>query len=65
MRTPLAGLFNSLLGLFDLNNRLTLIRSAIQTGVMRQFEFMALWTDGHARWGDAQFLGTPLVASFP
>src|SRR5688572_1241499 len=65
MRTPLAGLFNSPLGLFDLYHRLALIRSAIQTSVMRQFEFMALWTDGHARGSDAQFLGTPLVASFP
>ena len=35
VRTPLADFFNGLLRLFDLDDRLTLIRSAIQTGVMR------------------------------
>ena len=64
-RTPLADFVNSLLGLFDLDDRLALIRSAIQAGVMRQLDFMALRTDGHARRCDPQFLCTPLVASFP
>ena len=53
------------LGLFDLDDRLALIRSAIQAGVMRQLDLMALRTDGHARRCDAQFLRAPLVASFP
>jgi hypothetical protein len=64
-RTPLADFFNSLLGFFDLDDRLALVRSAIQTGVMRQLDLVALRTDGHARRGDAQFLCAPLVASFP
>ena len=55
----------SCLGLFDLDDRLALIRSAIQTGVMRQLDLVALRTDGHARWCDAQFLCASLVASFP
>ena len=53
------------LGLFDLDDRLALIRSAIQAGVMRQLDLVALRTDGHARRCDTQFLCAPLVASFP
>ena len=53
------------LGLFDLDDRFALIRSAIQAGVMRQLDLVALWTDGHARRCDAQFLRAPLVSSFP
>ena len=53
------------LGLFDLDDRLALIRSAIQAGVMRQLDLVALRTDGHTRRCDAQFLCAPLVASFP
>jgi len=64
-RTPLAGFFNSLLGLFDLDDRLALIRSAIQAGIMRQLDLVALRTDGHARRCDAQLLCAPFVASFP
>jgi hypothetical protein len=56
--------FDSLLGLFDLDDRFTLVCSAIQTGVMRQLDLVALGTDGHARRGNAQFLCAPLVASF-
>jgi hypothetical protein len=55
----------SLLGFFDLDDRLALVRSAIQTGVMRQLDLVALRADGHAWRGDAQFLCAPLVASFP
>ena len=65
VKTPLADFFNSILGLFDLNDRLALIRSAIQARVMRQLDLVALWTDGHARGCDAQFLRAPLVSSFP
>jgi len=61
----LADFFNSLLGFFDLDDRLALVRSAIQAGVMRQLDLVALWTDGHARRGNAQFLCAPLVAAFP
>jgi len=57
------GLFQQPLGLFDLDDRLTLIGSTIQTGVMRQLDFVALRTDGHARRSDAQFLCPALVAS--
>ncbi|HZC80867.1 MAG TPA: hypothetical protein VE222_03975, partial [Nitrospiraceae bacterium] len=32
---------------------------------MRQFDLVALRTDGHPRRRDTQFLCTPLVASFP
>jgi hypothetical protein len=64
VRTPLAEFFNSLLGFFDLNDRLALVRSAMQAGVMWQLDLMALRTDGHARRGDAQLLCAPLVASF-
>jgi hypothetical protein len=72
-RDPLAmspaGLLNgpvtNPLGLFDLDDRLALIRSAIQAGVMRQLDLVALRTDGHTRRCDAQFLCAPLVASFP
>ena len=64
-RTPLADTFSILLGFFDLDDRLALIRSAIQAGVMRQLDLVALGTDGHARRGDAQLLRAPLVAAFP
>ncbi len=64
VRTPLADFFNSLLGLFDLDDRLALVRSAMQAGVMWQLDLVALRTNGHARRGDAQLLCAPLVASF-
>jgi len=64
-RTPLAAFFSSLLGLFDLDNRFTLIRPTIQAGIMRQLKLVALRTDGHARRRDTQFLCAPLIASFP
>lgn len=35
----------SSLDFFDLDNRLTLVRAAVQTRVVREFEFMALWTE--------------------
>ena len=53
------------LGLFDLDDRLAFIRAAIQAGVMRQLNLVALRTDGHARRCNAQFLCAPLVASLP
>ena len=56
--------FNRLLGFFDLDNRLALIGSAMQTGVMRQLDLMALRTDRHTRRGNAQFLCAACVASF-
>jgi hypothetical protein len=65
VRTPLADFFNSLLRFFDLDDRLTLIRSAIQAGVMRQLDLVALGTDGHTRRSNAQLLCASLVASFP
>ena len=64
-RTPLRTWNESRLGFFDLDDGLTLVGSAIQAGVMRELDLMALRTDGHARRGHAQFLGTPRVASFP
>ena len=64
VRTPLADFFNSLLGLFDLNDRLTLIGPAMQAGIMWQLDLVALRTNGHARRGDAQFLCATCVASF-
>lgn len=62
---PLEAFSLSCLGLFDLDDRLAFIRSAIQAGIMRQLDLVALRTDGHARRCDAQLLCTPLVASFP
>jgi len=61
----LNGPVTNLLGLFDLDDRLALIRSAIQAGIMWQLDLVALRTDGHARRCDAQLLCAPLVASFP
>ena len=46
-----------------LNDRLALVGSAIQAGVMRELEFMTLRTDGHARGCHPQFLSAPLIAS--
>ena len=53
------------LGLFDLDDRLALIRSAIQAGVVRQLDLVALGTNRHARRCDTQFLCAPLVAPLP
>ena len=64
-RTPLRTWNESRLGFFDLDDCLTRVGSAIQAGVMRELDLMALRTDGHARRGHAQFLGAPRVASFP
>jgi hypothetical protein len=55
----------SLLGFFDLDDRFALIRSTIQAGVMRQLKLVALWTDGHARRRDTQFLCAPFISPFP
>ena len=61
----LNGPVTNLLGLFDLDDRLALIRSAIQAGVVRQLDLVALGTNGHARRCDTQFLCAPLVAPLP
>ena len=62
---PLADFLTACLGLFDLDDRLALIRSAIQAGVVRQLDLVALRTNRHARRCDTQFLCASLVASLP
>ena len=53
------------LDFFHLNDGLALIGPAIQTGIVRQLQFMALRTHGHAGRSDPQLLGPALVASRP
>ena len=48
---------------FDLNDGLALIGSAIQTGIVRQLQFVTLRAHGHAGRGHPQLLGPALVTS--
>jgi hypothetical protein len=48
---------------FDLDDGFPLVGPAIQTRVMRQLEFVALWAHGHTGRRDPKFLCPALVAS--
>ncbi len=55
----------TLSSLFDLNDGLALVCPAIQAGVMRQFQFMALRAHGHPWRRHTQFLRATFIASCP
>jgi hypothetical protein len=48
---------------FHLNDGLAFVRPAIETGIMRELQFMTLGAHRHARWGDAQLLSAALITS--
>ena len=50
---------------FDLDHGLTLVRAAVQAGVMRQLQLVTLGTDRHPGRRHAKFLRAALVASRP
>lgn len=53
------------LDFFDLNDGFAFIGAAVQTGVVRELQFVALRADRHTRRCYPQFLSATLVASRP
>ena len=52
----------SSLDFLDLNDRFPLIGTAVQAGVVWQFQFVALGADGHPRRSNPELLCAPLIS---